>query len=83
VLRLGEKYTPARLNAACEKALAVDLIDVRRLENILAEALEEEATPVAAAAAPPGRFSRPGSVFAVSGSSSGNRRGDQRSGRLL
>ena len=66
VLRLGERYTPTRLNAACRRALAVDLIDVRRLERILIEALEEEAAPVTAmAAAPPGRFVRPGNVFAI------------------
>jgi len=66
VVRLGERYTPARLNAACRRAVEVDLIDVRRLERILVEALEEEATPVTAVAAtPPGRFVRPGKVFAV------------------
>ncbi len=67
LLRLGEKYTPSRLDAACEKALAVDLIDVRRLERILKEALEQEAAPVMASAIPlPSRFARPGTVFAVS-----------------
>jgi len=66
MLRLGERYTPARLNAACRRALSVDLIDVRRLERILIEALEEEAMPAASLAAiPPGRFVRPGSVFAI------------------
>jgi len=66
VVRLGERYTPARLNAACRRALEVDLIDVRRLERILVEALEEEATlATTVAAAPPGRFVRPGNVFAV------------------
>jgi transposase len=66
VVRLGERYTPARLNAACRRALEVDLIDVRRLERILVEALEEETTLVTTGAAtPPGRFARPGSVFAV------------------
>lgn len=66
MLRLGERYTPARLNAACHRALAVDLIDVRRLERILIEALEEEATPtMTVAAVPPGRFVRPGNVFAI------------------
>jgi hypothetical protein len=66
MLRLGERYTPARLNAACRRALVVDLIDVRRLERILVEALEEEATPATtAAAAPPGRFVRPGNAFAI------------------
>jgi transposase len=66
MLRMGERYTPARLNAACHRAIAVDLIDVRRVERILVEALEEEATPATrAATVPPGRFARPGSVFAI------------------
>jgi hypothetical protein len=66
MLRLGERYTPSRLNAACGRALEVDLVDVRRLERILVQALEEEATPVSMAAAiPPGRFARPGKVFAI------------------
>jgi len=67
LLRLGELYTASRLDAACNKALEVDLIDVRRLERILIEALEEEAvtSPVMAVASPPGRFARHGSVFAV------------------
>lgn len=64
---MGEKYTPALLNAACRRALSVDLIDVRRLENVLVEALEEEAMPVLSMPAPPGRFARPGNVFAISG----------------
>ena len=69
VLRLGERYTPPRLNAACRRALDVDLIDVRRLERILVEALENEAGPVTTVAtAPPGRFVRPGNVFAVTAS---------------
>jgi len=46
LLRMGEKYTPARLNAACEKALSVDLIDVRRLERILVEASESAFEPL-------------------------------------
>ena len=41
--RLGERYSPD-LDAACRRALSVDLIDVRRLERILVEALEQEAT---------------------------------------
>jgi len=80
LLRMGEKYTPARLNAACEKALSVDLIDVRRLETILVEALEEEAAPVTAAPAPPGRFARPGNVFAQANNNGGNHHGDREEG---
>jgi len=50
---------------------------VRRLENILVEALEEEAMPVMTAPAPPGRFARPGNVFAISNDNEGNHHGDQ------
>lgn len=68
LLRLGEKYTPLRLDSACEKALSVDLIDVRRLERILVQALEQEALTTAAPSASaglPGRFARPGGAFAL------------------
>ena len=67
LLRLAERYTPARLDAACQRALAVDLIDVRRVERILVEALEHEAVLTEEQATiplPPGRFVRPGHVFA-------------------
>ena len=62
-MRLGERYTAKRLDAACRRALEVDLIDVRRLERILVQALEEETTPELPAPPPEGRFARPGSVF--------------------
>lgn len=65
LLRLGERYTPSRLDAACRKALAVDLVDVRRLERILIEVLESESSaPDGISHAPPGRYARPGSAFA-------------------
>lgn len=66
LLRLGERYTPARLDAACRRAIEVDLIDVRRVERILAQALEEDTLPLESGMAtpPPGRFARPGSTFA-------------------
>jgi len=64
LIRLGERYTPERLDAACKKALSVDLIDVRRLERILVEALEEESAHPQLPPLPPGRFARPGTVFA-------------------
>jgi len=67
LLRLGERYTASRLDTACRKALEVDLIDVRCLERILIEALEEEAvtSPAMAVVSPPGCFARHGSVFAI------------------
>ena len=54
---LGERYTAQRLDAACRRALAVDLIE---LERILVQAL----LPQLPLPMPPGRFARPGSVFA-------------------
>jgi len=80
LLRLGERYTSSRLNAACERALEVDLIDVRRLERILVEALEKETVPLVVAPAPPGRFAHPGNVFAICDGNGGNHHGDQNQG---
>lgn len=76
LLRLGEKYSPSRLNGACEKALSVDLLDVRRLERILQEALEQEAVPTMAPASLPSRFARPATVFAIGNGNGGNHPGD-------
>ena len=64
LLRLGQRYTAQRLDAACRRALDVDLIDVRRVESILVQALEQETTPELPAPLATGRFARPGSVFA-------------------
>ncbi len=68
LLRLGERYSADRLEAACARGLGFDLIDVRRLERILVLALEHEglpAPPVDDRLQPllPGRFARPGSAF--------------------
>jgi len=65
LLRLGERYTAKRLDAACRRARDVDLIEVNRLERILVQALEAETTPQLPIPLPPGRFARPGSVFAL------------------
>lgn len=69
LLRLAERYTAARVDAACARALGFDLIDVRRLERIVALALEQEGQPATplerrVQAAPVGRFARPASAFA-------------------
>ena len=63
LLRLGQRYTPERLDAACWRALDVDLIDVRRVERILVQALEQSEMPEHPLPLPAGRFARPGSVF--------------------
>ena len=45
LLRLAERYGAARVNAACARALAFELIDVRRVEGIVRSALEREPGP--------------------------------------
>ena len=64
LVRLGQRYTPERLDDACRRALDVDLIDVRRVERILVQALERSEAPEHPQLLPAGRFARPGSVFA-------------------
>jgi len=62
--RLGERYSAERLEAPCWLALEVDLIDIRRVERILTEALEQVTTPAQRPPLPRGRFLRPGTAFA-------------------
>jgi hypothetical protein len=66
LLRLAERYGAARVNAACARALAFELLDVRRVEMIVAAALEREPTPAERGAVVPlpGRFARPPQSFA-------------------
>jgi len=45
LLRLGERYGAQRLDAACQRALRFDLLDVHRLERILRQGLESDPTP--------------------------------------
>ena len=50
LLRLGEKFGWARVNASCQRALAFELINVRRLEHMLRADLET--VPAEARSAP-------------------------------
>jgi hypothetical protein len=68
LLRLGEKYGWNRLELACQRALAFELINVRRLEGILRQDLEQvdllSETPSETRVNPlPGRFERPAGSF--------------------
>ena len=65
LIRLGQRYTSERLDAACRRALEVDLIDVRRVERILLQALEHSETSEHPQPLPAGHFARPGAVFAM------------------
>jgi transposase len=66
LLRLAERYGAARVNAACARALAFELLDVRRVERILITALERQ--PASAergtVVALPARFARAPQSFA-------------------
>jgi hypothetical protein len=66
LLRLAERYGAPRVNAACARALAFELLDVRRVERILTTALEREAGPPERGAVRPlpGRFARAPESFA-------------------
>ncbi len=61
LLRLGERFGAARVNAACARALAFDPVDVRRVQRILQTALEHEPAPETRGAVLPlpARFVRP------------------------
>lgn len=68
LVRLADRYTPQRLDAACARALGFDLLSVPRLERILVLALEQEGQPTPPVAErltplPIGRFVRTGRAF--------------------
>ena len=67
LLRLAERYSADRVNAACARALRFDLIDVYGVERILRQALEQDPTPDAVSGKPqelPLKFLRPDDHFA-------------------
>ena len=68
LIRLADRYTATRLDAACERALSVELIDVTRVERMLKQALEQEPFPLATppprtVVVPSARFARESAAF--------------------
>ncbi len=65
LLRLADRYGAARVNAACARALAFELLDVRRVEGIVRTALERAPGPAERGAVRPlpARFARPPESF--------------------
>jgi hypothetical protein len=68
LLRLGQKYGFHRLETACQRALAFELINVRRVEAILRQDLEQlellsTRTGATRVIPLPGRFARPAESF--------------------
>jgi transposase len=68
LLGLVRRYGPERVEAACRKALDVDVVDVSRVQRMLERALETD-VPAAPAPTPPQqttlRFARDAAEFAV------------------
>ena len=71
LLGLVRRYGPGRVDAACARALEVEVVDVTRIARMLERALEgsstTEATPTAEATVIDLRFARPKDDFAPRG----------------
>jgi transposase len=66
LLRLAQRYRPERVDAACRRALAFDLINVRRVERILTQGLDPSDVPPESRGQLvlfPARFLRPAGSF--------------------
>jgi transposase len=82
LLRLAERYGPQRTEAACLRALSVDLVDVKRVGHILEQALENEADSSGGKVSLPPlqqklRFLRPAQHFSHYPASPGGPHADQ------
>ena len=64
LIKLGQRFGDQALDRACRIALAVDLVDVKRLERILVRGLGEESFDMPGPV-PPGNFALPGAAFAI------------------
>lgn len=45
ILRLGKRYTPGRLEAACQRALAINSLTYKSIESILKHGLDQKPLP--------------------------------------
>jgi len=63
LVRLPERYGKERVEKACERSLAFDLVDVRRVEEIIRKGLTEEETEEKREKSLPSRFARPATYF--------------------
>jgi hypothetical protein len=62
-VRLPERYGKERVEKACERSLTFDLVDVRRVEEIIRKGLTEEETEEKRETSLPSRFARPATYF--------------------
>jgi hypothetical protein len=68
LLRLNDKYGAARVDSACARALRFDLMNVKRVEGIIRQAMEQESattprTPATITQLHPPRFQRQADYF--------------------
>ena len=68
LLRLNDKYGSTRVDDACARALNFGLMNVKRVEGIIRQAMERESTPAKQTTAtithlPPARFQRQADYF--------------------
>lgn len=80
LMRLVDKYGHARVETACQRALAFDLINVQRVERILKNAFAPSADspPTATLVSMPLRFLRPNESFSHEPKRKENQDGDQK-----
>lgn len=73
LLRLCQRYGQDRVNALCARALAFDVIDVRRIEGMLKDArrTEDAAVGTGRVIALPARFARDAAAFATRAATDG------------
>jgi hypothetical protein len=62
---LAKRYGPAAAEAACARALDVDVINVSKIESMLVNATEKNQAAPAAAPAGTGRFARDPAEYAT------------------
>lgn len=63
LVRLPDRYGKERVEKACERSLSFDLVDVRRVEEIIQKGLTEETREERRPEALPSRFARPAAYF--------------------
>ncbi|MDD4256194.1 MAG: IS21 family transposase [Methanofollis sp.] len=63
LVRLPERYGKERVEKACERSLAFELVDVRRIEEIIQQGLVKEDTEERRLETLPSRFARPAAYF--------------------
>jgi transposase len=67
LLGLVRRHGPGPVEAACSRALDLDVVSVSKIASMLARATENDTTTLPAAAGAPGRFARDPREFAMRG----------------